>query len=88
MNTDDTSKHVYFYWLRSANLIDYSSVVLIIDLCVTVCVGDGADFPAFNGSIWVVQTQSHDLHHQPQHRPEEVSLYDDGASVRYGGAYI
>lgn len=51
-------------------------------VCDTVCVGDGANLPAVSGSVWFVQKQSHDLHHQPQHCQKKVSLHGNWAPAQ------
>lgn len=38
-----------------------------------MCSTGGADLPACSSSVWFVQTQSHDLHDQPQRSQKKVS---------------
>lgn len=49
-----------------------------------VCVRGGADLSTFRGSVWFVQTQSHDLHHRTPHHEKKVSLDQGGATARKG----
>uniref|UniRef100_A0A3B4U454 Laminin G domain-containing protein n=1 Tax=Seriola dumerili TaxID=41447 RepID=A0A3B4U454_SERDU len=46
-----------------------------------LCVGVRAKFPAISCSVWFIQTQSHDLHHQPQYCQEEVSHGNKGGGI-------
>lgn len=61
---------------------------LVIGLFVTVCISCRANLCAVSSSVRLVQTQSHDFHHQPQHCPKEVSLHDNGSNSQVTGGQI